>query len=39
MARLSYLLDTNVLSEPLAKTPNPGVVQNLEVLENWFTPS
>ncbi|EIC20145.1 PIN domain-containing protein [Thiorhodovibrio frisius] len=30
MARLSYLLDTNVLSVPLAKMPNPGVVQNLE---------
>lgn len=30
MARLSYLLDTNILSEPLAKRPDPGVMQGFE---------
>ena len=27
---MSYLLDTNVLSEPLRARPNPGVMQKLE---------
>ncbi|NEX16314.1 MAG: VapC toxin family PIN domain ribonuclease [Halochromatium sp.] len=30
MARLSYLLDTNIVSEPVAKKPNPGVMRKLE---------
>ncbi|MCF7996184.1 MAG: hypothetical protein K9L32_01455 [Chromatiaceae bacterium] len=30
MARLSYLLDTNVVSEPVAKKPDPGVMRKLE---------
>jgi tRNA(fMet)-specific endonuclease VapC len=30
---LRYLLDTNVLSEPFKKNPNPGVMRRLE--EHW----
>ena len=30
MARVSYLLDTNIISEPLAATPNPGVLENIK---------
>ena len=27
MAQVSYLLDTNIVSEPLAATPNPAVLE------------
>jgi predicted nucleic acid-binding protein len=37
MARVRYLLDTNVLSEPVVARPNPFVLdfQGLQI-ENWF---
>ena len=31
MARVSYLLDTNIVSEPLAATPNPGVLEGIRI--------
>ena len=30
MARVSYLLDTNILSEPLAARPNSGVMEKIK---------
>jgi hypothetical protein len=30
MAGLKFLLDTNILSEPLAAEPNAGVMRNIE---------
>ena len=30
MARISYLLDTNILSEPLVARPNPRVLEKLQ---------
>lgn len=30
MARISYLLDTNIVSEPLAARPNPGVLERIK---------
>jgi len=34
MARVSYLLDTNIISEPLAGTPNPGVLEGIRIHSN-----
>ena len=31
MARVSYLLDTNIISEPLATKPNDGVLERIKV--------
>ena len=31
MARVSYLLDTNIISEPLAARPNPGVLEKIKL--------
>jgi tRNA(fMet)-specific endonuclease VapC len=32
--KLQYLLDTNVISEPLRPTPNPSVLQHLEEVQD-----
>ena len=38
MGRIKYLLDTNILSEPIKKVPSPNVVHNLEQFQGeWAT--
>jgi predicted nucleic acid-binding protein len=31
MARVSYLLDTHIVSEPLARKPNPGLLEGIRL--------